>query len=74
MEPYLLNSGQAPQRRAVFLVEKLYENVLARVFTQSSPKRLMMPGTKSVVGLERGQMGMYLTNQPRCQVHYEEDS
>jgi hypothetical protein len=74
MEPYRLSIHDAPRRRAIFLVEKLYENASSRVFSQTAPKRLMTPGTKRVVGIHRGRTGMYLTNQSRRQVHYEEDS
>ena len=74
MEPYRLSIHDAPRRRAIFMVEKLYDNASQRVFSQSLPKRLMTPGTRSVVGIHRGRVGMYLTNQSRRQVHYEEDS
>jgi hypothetical protein len=74
MEPYRLCGRDAPHRRAVFLIEQLHENASQRVFSQSSPKRLMTPGTSRVVGLQRGRMGMYLTNQSRSHLHYEEDS
>jgi hypothetical protein len=73
MEPYRLCGRNAPHRRAVFLIEQLHDNVPPRVFSQSSPKRLMTPGTSRVVGLQCGQMGMYLTNQSRSHIHYEED-
>ena len=74
MEPYRLSCREAPRRRAVFLMEHLHDTASSRVFSQTLPKRLMTPGTKSVVGLHRGRMGMYLTNQSRRHVHYEEDS
>jgi hypothetical protein len=75
MEPYRLCGRDAPHRRAVFLIEQLHNNASHWVFSQSSPKRLVMtPDTSNVVGLQRGQTGMYLTNQSRSHVHYEEDS
>jgi hypothetical protein len=74
MEPYRLSAHDAPRHRAVFLVEKLHDNVSSCAFSQTTPKQLMTRGTKNVAGLHRGRMGMYLTNQSRQQVHYEEDN
>jgi hypothetical protein len=74
MEPYLLSAKDAPRRRAVFMVEKLHRNVNNRVFSQPSYRRLMTNGTKKVVGIHRGRIGLYLTNQSRSHLHYEEDA
>ncbi len=73
MQPYLLSARQAPLCHAVFLVENLHQNVASRVFALPKPKQLMTPGTQDVVGFHRGQIGMYLTNQSRKHLHYEED-